>query len=98
MKYSFILLAVAVALTHNSNAQAIVKHAPPGFDSIHANIPHGKIDTITYDSKTVGNRLLLMPVADNISSDHLRSPTLSRSVPEASATSVALSPVSLKRT
>ena len=55
MKYSFILLAFATAFTHNSNAQAIVKHSPPGFDSMRANIPHGKIDTITYDSKTVGN-------------------------------------------
>jgi enterochelin esterase-like enzyme len=55
MKYSFILLAFATAFTHNSNAQAIVKHSPPGFDSMRVNIPHGKIDTITYDSKTVGN-------------------------------------------
>src|SRR6478736_4032272 len=55
MKYIFILLAFAIAVTYNSKAQAIVKHAPPGFDSIQTNIPHGKVDTITYDSKTVGN-------------------------------------------
>jgi enterochelin esterase-like enzyme len=28
--------------------------APPGFDSVRINIAHGKIDTIHYDSKTVG--------------------------------------------
>ncbi len=35
-------------------SQEIVKHAPPGFDSIQVNIPHGKIDTISYNSTTVG--------------------------------------------
>jgi len=37
-----------------SQKQSIVKHAPPGFDSLRANIAHGKIDTINYESKTVG--------------------------------------------
>jgi enterochelin esterase-like enzyme len=55
MKYSFILLAFAITFAQHSNAQSIVKHSPPGFDSVRTNIPHGKIDTITYDSKTVGN-------------------------------------------
>jgi enterochelin esterase-like enzyme len=35
-------------------AQDIVTHAPPGFDSLHTGIEHGKIDTITYNSTTVG--------------------------------------------
>ena len=35
-------------------SQDIEKHAPPGFDSFQTNIPHGKIDTISYNSKTVG--------------------------------------------
>jgi enterochelin esterase-like enzyme len=35
-------------------AQGIVKQAPSGFDTYQAAIPHGKIDTIRYDSKTVG--------------------------------------------
>jgi enterochelin esterase-like enzyme len=39
----------------------VIKHAPPDFDSLHAEIPHGKIDTITYTSKTVGtNRRALI--------------------------------------
>ena len=36
------------------NAQNIIRQAPPGFDSLRVNIPHGKIDTISYNSKTVG--------------------------------------------
>jgi len=36
-------------------AQDIAQQAQAGFDVAQADIPHGKIDTITYDSKTVGN-------------------------------------------
>jgi enterochelin esterase-like enzyme len=39
-----------------TNAQTIEKHAPVGFDSLRADIPHGKIDTIYYESKTVGTK------------------------------------------
>ena len=35
-------------------SQDVVKQAPRGFDSLRVNIPHGKIDTIGYNSKTVG--------------------------------------------
>src|SRR5436190_13160159 len=42
-------------------SQEIIKQAPPGFDSLHAGIPHGRIDTISYSSKTVGaNRRALI--------------------------------------
>jgi enterochelin esterase-like enzyme len=34
--------------------QDVEKHAPAGFDSVQTNIPHGKIDTISYYSTTVG--------------------------------------------
>jgi len=37
-----------------AGAQSIEQHAPAGFDSLRADIPHGRIDTITYSSKTVG--------------------------------------------
>ncbi len=37
------------------NAQDLVKLAPVGFDVMRENIPQGKIDTITYSSKTVGS-------------------------------------------
>ena len=35
-------------------SQPSVKQAPAGFDVLQADIPHGKIDTISYVSKTVG--------------------------------------------
>src|SRR5688572_29708221 len=47
------LVVFVMTMTDALNAQN-VKQAPPGFDSLTANIPHGKIDTITYKSTTVG--------------------------------------------
>jgi hypothetical protein len=37
------------------HAQQIEKEAPSGFDQARDGISHGKIDTINYASKTVGN-------------------------------------------
>lgn len=37
-------------------SQDIIKQAPNGFDTLRVDIPHGKIDTISYSSKTVGNK------------------------------------------
>jgi enterochelin esterase-like enzyme len=54
MKYFTLLIAFTIALTNRCKTQNIIEHAPPGFDSLRAAIPHGKIDTITYNSKTVG--------------------------------------------
>ncbi len=43
------------------NAQGVVQEAPRGFDTVRTGIGHGKIDTITYASKTVGtNRRALV--------------------------------------
>lgn len=39
-----------------SRAQEKTAPAPRGFDQLQAGIPHGKVDTIRYDSKTVGTR------------------------------------------
>ena len=58
------LVVVAVAMSKALHAQRAVKQAPPGFDSLRSNIPHGKIDTISYNSKTVGisrKALIYMP-------------------------------------
>ncbi|HMK16707.1 MAG TPA: alpha/beta hydrolase-fold protein [Chitinophagaceae bacterium] len=50
-----ILLAFAAFIFYlRASSQEIIKQAPAGFDSLRATIPHGKIDTITYESKTVG--------------------------------------------
>jgi enterochelin esterase-like enzyme len=42
-----------IVFTCIASAQDIERIAPPGFDSLQANVPHGKIDTVTYYSKTV---------------------------------------------
>ncbi|NJM24571.1 MAG: esterase [Bacteroidia bacterium] len=55
-KQFFSLLAIIPFLLASLVAQSqIEKHAPAGFDSFQASVQHGKIDTVTYLSKTVGN-------------------------------------------
>lgn len=39
-----------------ANSQNLYKPAPQGFDEIRSNITHGKIDTVSYFSKTVGTK------------------------------------------
>ena len=54
--FAFALMAVSSA-----NSQDIIKQALPGFDTLHSNIPHGNIDSISYKSVTVGaNRKALI--------------------------------------
>lgn len=52
MKKSILFLATAICITITVVAQ--VKPATIGFDTVRNDIPHGKIDTISYSSKTVG--------------------------------------------
>ncbi|MDQ0107360.1 enterochelin esterase-like enzyme [Chitinophaga terrae (ex Kim and Jung 2007)] len=53
MKYIFLfLLAITTNLAVRS--QSTPQPAPEGFDAYRQNIPHGTIDTVSYDSKTVG--------------------------------------------
>ena len=47
------MLLLACFPTHGRD---IVKQMPADFDSIQAAIPHGKIDSVVYDSKTVGSK------------------------------------------
>ena len=53
MNRSAVLFLVAIAGSLFVSAQNMVRQAPPGFDSLRSGILHGKIDTITYKSKTV---------------------------------------------
>ena len=55
-KIKLILFAVGMLflLAPSARSQNIVTQARAGFDVVRENIPHGKIDTVTYDSKTVG--------------------------------------------
>ena len=56
MRHFLTLLAAALASVNCCICQDIIKQAPPGFDTLRTAIPHGKIDTISYNSKTVGNK------------------------------------------
>ena len=60
-KKLFVIASTLFLLNNRSDAQTIEKSAPIGFDSLRTGIPKGKIDTITYESKTVGtNRRALI--------------------------------------
>jgi enterochelin esterase-like enzyme len=54
MKLLILTLSVLVIFSFSVSSQPIDKEAPKGFDVLRADVLHGKIDTITYDSKTVG--------------------------------------------
>ncbi len=56
MKHCFILCIVMFVIGFTANSQNPVLPSSPGFDIERAGIPHGTIDTITYESKTVGNK------------------------------------------
>jgi enterochelin esterase-like enzyme len=57
MKLIIILSLFVGTILFNSvaNSQNIVIPAPLGFDIVRSDIPHGKIDSVIYNSKTVGN-------------------------------------------
>jgi beta-xylosidase/enterochelin esterase-like enzyme len=54
MKQILVAIVALSVFGMNAKSQFITKHAPQGFDSLLAKIPHGKIDTVYYESKTVG--------------------------------------------
>jgi len=49
-----IMATALLMLGFTANAQEALKQGPEGFDKVQADIPHGKIDSITYPSATVG--------------------------------------------
>src|SRR5947207_10315896 len=56
MKQILSFITVLFVICNAAQSQNTVKQASPGFDSLRADISHGKIDTITYNSKTVGTK------------------------------------------
>jgi enterochelin esterase-like enzyme len=54
MKQIFLVFPALLVFVFCANAQDIAKHAPQGFDALRTDVPHGRIDTVTYASKTVG--------------------------------------------
>jgi enterochelin esterase-like enzyme len=56
MKKVFFLSTIILVLCLNAQAQTIEKLAPIGYDVLRTDIPKGKIDTVSYESKTVGTK------------------------------------------
>ena len=56
MKQLFFLIPIFFLSGRFVNSQDIVKQSPQGFDVIRPGIARGKIDTVLYDSKTVGTK------------------------------------------
>jgi enterochelin esterase-like enzyme len=56
MKQLIAFIVVLLVFGYNANSQNTVTPAPLGFDIVRDGIPHGKIDTITYNSETIGNK------------------------------------------
>ncbi len=56
MKKLLYLLTGLFIISISAYCQDIEKHAPQGFDVERSGIPQGKIDTVFYRSKTVGNK------------------------------------------
>lgn len=48
------LFLLKVFISGRLHAQDFVKHSPPDFNTVQTSIPHGRIDTVAYSSKTVG--------------------------------------------
>ena len=56
MKHIAILLVCALAYSLGTWAQGPIPHSRTGFDVEKAGIAKGKVDTVSYDSKTVGTK------------------------------------------
>ncbi len=56
MKTVFTLIALIIILSFSAHSQQDSLFAPKGFDQPRENIQHGKIDTVFYQSKTVGTQ------------------------------------------
>jgi enterochelin esterase-like enzyme len=56
MKKIFLQILGLLVLSYSSYSQDVIIPAIQGFDVLRENISHGKIDTISYQSTTVGNK------------------------------------------
>jgi enterochelin esterase-like enzyme len=70
MRHLLALMVVLLAFGSTSKSQYSVTPSSIGFDVVRESIPHGKIDTITYNSKAVGvNRKALIYTPPGYSKD-----------------------------
>jgi len=56
MKQLIALVIIIIVFRYDGNCQKTVTPSPAGYDIFRSDIPHGNIDTITYNSRTVGNK------------------------------------------
>lgn len=56
MKQPLFFFTILCICTQLAFPQKAIRQAPPGFDLMRPDIPHGKIDTIRYNSETVGTQ------------------------------------------
>lgn len=56
MKQIILSISALLMFVQLACSQNLPEPAPQDFDIFHADIPHGKIDTVWYESKTVGNQ------------------------------------------
>jgi|SRR5690625_272773 len=56
MKQVTLLALLIFVVSQFARSQNVVKHAPEGFDIEKSGIPHGTIDTVEYESETVGTK------------------------------------------
>ena len=54
MKKLFFILTSLLSAVFGAHAQEKISQMPIGYDSLRTGIPHGRLDSITYTSKTVG--------------------------------------------
>ena len=56
LKHQTLLLIFLIHSALIAFSQPNITRAPNGFDAVREGIAHGKIDTVLYDSKTVGTK------------------------------------------
>jgi poly(3-hydroxybutyrate) depolymerase len=56
MKTLLYSVLALMALRTVSHTQVLERHAPVGYDILRSDIAHGTIDSVMYDSKTVGTQ------------------------------------------
>ncbi len=70
MKSALFLIALCFVFSHLASSQEIIKPAALGFDVVKSAIAHGSIDTVSYNSVTVGtNRKALIYTPPGYSKD-----------------------------
>jgi enterochelin esterase-like enzyme len=76
MKMPLLIISGIIMFCQLTYSQNLGIHAPQNFDSLREDIPHGKIDTIYYDSKTVGVTRKALVYTPPVYSQNIKYPVL----------------------